>query len=308
VGKTALAVRLAEAISGEIVSADSRQVYRGMDIGTAKPSPEEQKRVRHHLLDIVDLDQSLGVAEFQRLALAAIDGILARGRIPLLVGGTGQYVLAVVEGWQVPPVPPDEALRRALYQQASQYGAEALHERLRAVDPQAAGRIDARNVRRVVRALEVCLLTGRPLSAQQTKAQPDYRILMLGLTLPRYELYRRIDDRVDAMMRAGLEDEVRRLHGSGYGFGLPAMSGVGYGQFEGYLSGRVPLAEVVTDIKRATRRFVRQQYNWFRLNDARIDWFQAEPDPYGQALALVSSFLLTGPDCRVRCQATDSGG
>lgn len=291
VGKTALAVRLAEVIAGEIVSADSRQAYRGMDIGTAKPTPEEQKRALHHLLDIANPDQSLGVAEFQRQALAAIDGILARGKTPLLVGGTGQYVLALIEGWEVPRVPPDAALRRALYQQALRDGTEALHARLRAADPLAADRIDPRNVRRVVRALEVCLVTGQPISEQQKKTAPPYRILMAGLTLTRTELYRRVDARVDAMLRAGLEDEVRHLVSLGYGFGLPAMSGVGYGQFESYLLGKAELADVVRDIKRATRRFVRHQYNWFRLDDRRIRWFEAQLDPFAQVLALVYGFL-----------------
>lgn len=305
VGKTALAVRLAEAVGGEIVSADSRQVYRGMDIGTAKPTAEERKRVRHHLLDAVDPDQTLSVAEFQKLALSAIEDIALRGRVPFLVGGTGQYVLAVVEGWCVPQVPPDELLRRTLYQEAEQQGARALHSRLRALDAAAAERIDPRNVRRVVRALEVCLTTGRPISEQQHKSAPPYSILMIGLTLPRRELYRRVDERVDAMMAAGLEQEVRRLVAAGYGFELPAMSGVGYGQFKEYLStpgrasdgGGEPLtriaeAEVVCQIKRATRRLVRHQYNWLRLGDPRIHWFEGEPDPLEGILALVRAFLV----------------
>lgn len=291
VGKTALAVRLAEAVRGEIVSADSRQVYRGMEIGTAKATPQEQARVRHHLLDVVDPDQALSLAQFQALAYAAIDDILARGLVPFLVGGTGQYVLAVVEGWQVPHVPPDERLRADLYRQAEEEGAEALHARLRALDPAAAERIDPRNVRRVVRALEVCLTTGQPISTQQHKSPPPYRPLILGLTLPRPELYRRIDRRIEGMIAAGLEGEVRRLVAAGYGFDLPAMSGVGYGQFAPYLAGEASLEEVVREIKRASRRFVRHQHNWFRPDDPRICWFAAEPDPFPAALALVRKFL-----------------
>jgi tRNA dimethylallyltransferase len=290
-GKTDLAVCLAQEVGGEVVSADSRQVYRGMDIGTAKATPEEQGRAPHRLLDVVNPDETLGLAQFQELAYAAIAEITAQGRVPLLVGGTGQYVMAVVEGWQVPRVPPDEALRRELYRQADQEGAQVLHDRLRALDPAAADRIDPRNVRRVVRALEVCLVTGEPISAQQQKSPPPYRILMLGLSLPREALYRRIDERVERMMAAGLEEEVRGLVAAGYGFDLPAMSGVGYGQFAPYLAGEATLEAVAGEIKRATRRFVRHQANWFRQNDARIHWLDAAQDPCRAALELVRRFL-----------------
>jgi tRNA dimethylallyltransferase len=298
-GKTALAVRLSEAVGGEIVSADSRQVYRGMDIGTAKATPEEQTRAVHHLIDIVEPDETLGLAQFQELAYAAIADITSRRQVPFLVGGTGQYVMAVIEGWKVPRVPPDEALRSELYRQAEEEGAEALHTRLQELDPVAADRIDARNLRRVVRALEVCLITGRPISELQAKSPPPYRILMLGLRLSRQHLYQRIDRRVETMIAAGLEDEVRRLVRAGYGFELPAMSGVGYGQFAPYLAGEANSAKEVTldlvirEIKRATRRFVRHQSNWFRRGDARIHWLDAGNDPYDAALQLVRHFLAS---------------
>ena len=291
VGKTELAVRLAEAVGGEIVSADSRQVYRGTDVGTAKATAEERSRVPHHLLDLMDPDQPLGLAQFQALAYATIDGILTRHRIPFLTGGTGQYVMAVVEGWQVPIVPPDDALRDALYRQAEEEGGEALYARLQALDPAAARKIDPRNVRRVIRALEVCLTTGRPISEQRGKSPPPYQTLMMGLTLPRSELYRRIDERVEAMIANGLEDEVRRLVTEGYGFDLPAMSGVGYGQFAPYLARQATLEEVAHSIKRATRRFVRQQGNWFRLEDPRIHWLDAGEDPFPEAMELVTGLL-----------------
>jgi tRNA dimethylallyltransferase len=291
VGKTALAVRLAEAVGGEIVSADSRQVYRGLDIGTAKASPQEQDRARHHLLDVVDPDEALSLAQFQEMAYAAIDGILAKQRVPFLVGGTGQYVMAVVEGWRIPRVPPNEELRQKLYRQAEEEGAEALHTRLYELDPVAAERIDPRNVRRVVRALEVCLVTNQPISELQGKSPPPYRILMIGLDLPRRQLYERIDRRVEGMMAAGLEQEIRSLVAAGYGFDLPAMSGVGYGQFAPYLAGEATLDDVVRDIKRATRRFVRHQGNWFQSDDPRIHWFRAVPDAYPGALDLLQQFL-----------------
>ncbi len=289
-GKTELAVCLAEKVGGEIVSADSRQVYRGMDIGTAKATSEEQARAPHHLVDVADPDETLGLAQFQELAYTAIADISARGQVPLLVGGTGQYIMAVVEGWKVPRVPPDEALRRDLYRQAEVEGIDALHARLAALDPVAAGKIDARNVRRVVRALEVCLRTGAPISAHRGKSPPPYRLLMLGLSVTRTELYRRIDERVERMMAAGLEDEVRGLVAAGYGFDLPSMSGVGYGQFAPYLAGEVSLEDVVREIKRATRRFVRHQGNWFREGDVRIHWLDATADPCSAALELVRPF------------------
>jgi tRNA dimethylallyltransferase len=298
VGKTALAVRLAEALGGEIVSADSRQLYRGMDVGTAKATPGERARVRHHLLDVVAPDEVLSLAEFQERAYAAIDDVLARGKVPFLVGGTGQYVMAVIEGWRIPRVPPDEVLRARLYREAEEEGAAALHAWLEALDPAAARRIDARNVRRVVRALEVCLVTGRPISTQQGKVPPPYRILIVGLMLPRPELYRRIDERVKRMMAAGLEDEVRCLVEGGYGFDLPAMSGVGYGQFEAYLAGEATREEVVHEVQRATRRFVRQQANWFRAEDPRIHWFDAVPDPFEAVRALVEGFVGGFPPTR----------
>lgn len=271
-GKTALSLILAQTLGGEIVSADSRQVYRGMDIGTAKASPEERALVPHHLLNIVDPDQVLTLAEYQRLAYAAIDDILARGRLPLLVGGTGQYVRAVLEGWHIPEVAPQPELRAALEAEAAAHGAAALHERLAALDPVAAVRIDPRNVRRVIRALEVCLSTGRPISELQTKSPPPYHAVQIGVMRPRPELYARIDARVERMIEAGLVDEVRRLADAGYDWHLPAMTGLGYRQIGQYLRGEITLDEAIALIKRGTRRFVQQQYNWFRLDDPAIHW------------------------------------
>jgi len=273
VGKTELSLHLAQELDGEVVSADSRLFYRGMDIGTAKPTAEEQARVPHHLLDIAAPDETVGLAEFQEQATAAIADIHAHGKLPLLVGGTGQYVRAVVEGWRVPRVPPDPALRARLEAQAEREGATELHAQLTRLDPVAAQRIDPRNVRRLVRALEVCLITGEPISEQQGKRPPPYRILQVGLTMGRAALYARVDRRVEGMMTAGLENEVRRLVMAGYGWELPAMSGLGYVQFRPYFENRATLEEVVAEIKRATRRFIRHQYNWFRLADPAIRWF-----------------------------------
>jgi len=273
VGKTALSLHLADVLGGEIVSADSRLFYRGMDIGTAKPTAEERARVPHHLLDVAAPDETVGLAEFQEQACAAIADIHTRDRLPLLVGGTGQYVRAVVEGWRVPRVPPDPALRAELEARAEREGTDALHDCLARLDPVAAQRIHPHNIRRVIRALEVCLITGQPISEQQGKRSPPYRILQVGLTMERELLYARADRRVEEMMTAGLEEEVRRLVEAGYGWGLPAMSGLGYVQFRPYFEGRASLDEVVAEIKGATHRFIRHQYNWFSLDDPAIRWF-----------------------------------
>ncbi|MGA9348216.1 MAG: tRNA (adenosine(37)-N6)-dimethylallyltransferase MiaA [Anaerolineae bacterium] len=291
VGKTRLALRLAQEFDGEIVSADSRQVYRGMDIGTAKPTLEERRRVPHHLIDVIAPDEAFTLAQYQELAYRTIDDVLARSKVPFLVGGTGQYVRAVVEGWGIPRVPPNEELRAEFYRQAEIEGEEVLHARLREVDPVAAQRIDPCNVRRVVRALEVYLETGQPISELQRKKPPPFRILQIGLTIERQELYRRIDERVDRMIEGGLVEEVRGLVERGYSYELPSMSGLGYQQMGLYLRGQVSLEEAVQLIKHHTRRFVRHQYNWFRLDDKAIRWFDVLGNPYGEIRELVASFL-----------------
>ncbi|HSJ57601.1 MAG TPA: tRNA (adenosine(37)-N6)-dimethylallyltransferase MiaA, partial [Anaerolineae bacterium] len=279
-------------------------------IGTAKATPEEQARVPHHLLDILDPDETLGAAEFQQMGYDLVDDVLARGKVPFVVGGTGQYVMAVIEGWQIPRVPPQEDLREELYAYAEDEGHEALHARLQALDPVAAGRIDARNVRRVVRALEVCLVSGRPISEQQGKQPPPYRILVLGLERPRDVLYDRIDRRIDAMIEEGLEEEVRALVAASYSFDLPSMSGLGYGQFEPYLAAEISLDDVVAEIARQTRRFVRQQANWFRDDDPRIRWLDMTEDVYDEALDLVRRFLTlpSVADPRPRDPVDGTGG
>jgi tRNA dimethylallyltransferase len=292
VGKTATAIRLCSDFDGEIISADSRQIYRGMDIGTAKPTPDERAAAAHHLIDIIDPDQTLGLAEYQAFATAAIADVSARRRVPFLVGGTGQWVRGVIEGWGVPHVPPDAGLRAELEAEAARAGPQALHARLASVDPQAAAKIDYRNVRRVIRALEVYLKTGAPISAQQRRQPPSYRILQVGLTMSRPTLYARLDARVDRMLAGGLLDEVKSLVGRGYGLDLPAMSGLGYRQIGQHLAGEIGLDEAVGLIKKETRRFVRQQYTWFRLDDPAICWFDASQPGYYEALrATVAAFL-----------------
>lgn len=272
-GKSRVAFEVARRGGGEIVSADSRQVYRSMDIGTAKPTLEERRLVPHHLIDVVDPDEEFSLAQYRDLALEAIGDIRARGKLPVLVGGTGLYVRAVTEGLLVPAVPPDPELRRGLEELAEREGGDKLHRDLAAVDAVAAERIDPRNVRRVIRALEVWRVTGRRFSEQQEVALPPFSFEKVGLTCNRDLLYRKIDERVDAMMAAGLLDEVRSLVERGYGEGLPSMSGIGYRQLGRHLRGQMGLAEAVQRIKYDTHRYARQQYTWFSLEDASIRWF-----------------------------------
>jgi len=274
VGKTSLALSLARVLDSEIVNADSRQVYRYMDIGTAKPTPEEQKSVPHHIIDILDPDENFNLALYQKLAYDAIDDIQKKGNLPLLVGGSGLYVWSVLEGWQIPEVPPDPEFRLRLEERAAGEGVESLYQELQQIDPAAAEKIDKHNLRRVIRALEVCQRNGS-FSRYQQKKPPEYKILILGLTTDREELYRRIDRRVDNMIEQGLIEEVRKLMGRGYDLSLPAMSSVGYWQIGGYLKGEIDLPAAIRQTKFDTHRFARHQYAWFRLKDHRIRWFES---------------------------------
>lgn len=275
-GKTGLAIELARTLNAEIVNADSRQVYRYMDIGTAKPTPEQRQLAAHHLLDIVNPDENLSLAQYQRLAYAAIDEIHSRGKLPLLVGGTGQYITAVIEGWSIPEVPPNLVLRAELETFAAEHGSETLHQRLSQLDPAAAANIHHRNVRRVVRALEVCLEAGKPISQLQQKRLPPYTILQYGLQLEREKLYERADQRLNLMMAAGFLEEVRCLLDMGYNRKLPAMSGLGYRELASHLIDGIPLTEAITATANATHDFIRRQYTWFRGHDNGIIWLDVE--------------------------------
>lgn len=272
VGKTGLALEIAQAIDGEIVSADSRQIYRYMDIGTAKPTHEQRALVPHHLLDVVDPDTNLSLAQYQKLAYTAIDDIHQRGKVPMLVGGTGQYITALIEGWSIPEVPPNPMLRTELFQFAAENGSEALHQRLQALDLQAASSIDHRNIRRVVRALEVCLETGQPISLLQRKHPPDYSLQCCGLTLEREKLYEQADRRLDEMITQGFVNEVRNLLNMGYNRHLPSMSGIGYAELSAHLLDNIPMPEAIAKAKHATHDFIRRQYTWFRGHDNNILW------------------------------------
>ena len=276
VGKSRLALRLAQTFDGEIVSADSRQVYRHMDIGTAKPTGQELSLVPHHLIDIVNPDQGFSLAQYQHLAYKAIDDIHQRNKLALLVGGSGLYVWSVLEGWRVPQVPPDLKLRHSLEKKAAEVGKDELYQELMKVDPIAAQRIDWRNVRRVIRAVEVHRGSETPFSRLQHKEAPPYDTLIIGLTADRAELYRRIDLRVEEMIKQGLIEEVKKLVKMGYDSNLPAMSGIGYKQTCLFLKGELTLAAAIQQIKFETHRLVRHQYTWFRLKDDRILWFDIQ--------------------------------
>jgi len=287
VGKTELAIRLAERLNSEIVSADSRLFYRGMDIGTAKPTPAEQARVPHHLIDVADPNETWSLAMFQQRAHEIIAEIHAHGRLPLLVGGTGQYVRAVTQGWTPPEVEPDERLRLVLEKLAEDRGKEWLYERLQSLDPEAAAVIDLRNVRRTIRALEVILTTGHKFSAQRGQADSPYDLLTVGLKRPREELYARVDARIDAMFAAGLLDEVRTLLANGYSPELPSMSGIGYRECCQVLSGQMSEEQARVQMKRITRVFVRRQANWFKETDPNIHWFEAgDPEVLEKVITL----------------------
>ena len=289
VGKTGVSLVLAKSFGGEIVSADSRLFYVGMDIGTDKPGKAERAQVRHHLIDIRQPDQTVSLGEYQRMASEGIDDILERLRLPVLAGGTGQYVRAVVEGWGIPKVPPQETLRRTL----GELGSEELARWLQYLDPVSAEKTDPRNVRRVIRALEVLFVTGRPISDLQNKKAPGYSVKMIGLTCDRRELYRRIDLRVDRMMDAGLLGEVEQLRLAGFGRELPSMSGLGYRQLLAYLDGECTLDEAVERIKFETHRYVRQQYTWFRPGDPQITWFDVQAQGWEDAILIEASRWLS---------------
>jgi tRNA dimethylallyltransferase len=278
VGKTELAIQLAERLNGEIVSADSRLFYRGMDVGTAKPTREELARVPHHLIDIADPDEILSLAVFQQKAREAIADIHTRNKIPFLVGGTGQYIRAVTEGWTPPEVKPDERLRAELGRLKDEKGIDWLHDKLRTLDPDAAQKIDARNFRRTIRALEVILTTGRRFSEQRGQSESPYHLITIGLTRPRAELYERVDQRIDMMFASGFLDEVKRLLAAprGYSPSLPTLSAIGYREGIRVVNGQLSEEQAKAEMRRITRVFVRRQANWFKESDPNIKWFRVE--------------------------------
>ncbi|MXX83179.1 MAG: tRNA (adenosine(37)-N6)-dimethylallyltransferase MiaA [Chloroflexi bacterium] len=296
VGKTRLAIQLARRLEGEIIGADSRQIYRYMDIGTAKPSPAQQALAPHHLINMVAPDHNLSLAEYQDAANRVIADCQRRGKLPMLVGGSGQYISAVEEGWSIPRVPPDANLRAELETFAEQHSPVALHERLRQVDPAAAESIHPNNIRRVIRALEVQMLTGAPISQLQIKRPPPWHIFRLGLQLPREILYPRVDARVDAMIAAGFVEEVARLLEMGFHRRLPSMSGLGYGELAAHLLDGIALDKAIERTKFRTHDFIRRQDVWFRGHDNGTVWHNAAQVDVGELAARLADYFKQAVD------------
>ncbi len=290
-GKTDLSLKLAGSLNAEIVSADLRLFYRGMDIGTAKPSPYDRARIPHHLIDVADPDQTWTLSLFQQAAMEVIQDINQRGKIALLVGGTGQYIQAVLQGWSPPATPPDMALRAKLENRVIKDGYAQLHEELRQVDPQAAEKIDPRNYRRTIRALEVFHLTGKKFSELRRQSSSPYNPLTIGLSRPRPELYTRIDSRIESMFSQGLLEEVRTLLSKGYSASLPSMSSIGYWECAQVLQGTLTIEQAKVNMRRRTRVFVRRQANWFKADDPGIHWFPVMDNYEKDILQLVKDFL-----------------
>jgi tRNA dimethylallyltransferase len=275
-GKTAWGIALAKRFNGEIISADSRQVYRGMDIGTAKDTSFPQ-----HLIDIIDPNTTMSVAEYKALAVQKIHDIASQDKVPFLVGGTAQYLYALVDNWDIPEVPPQKDIRTVLEAKSL----AVLQAELQKKDPDALLFLDPKNKRRLVRALEVIAATGQPFSKQRKKSPPLFDMLLLGIDVPREELNRRIDTRVDDMIRQGLVDEVRQL-AARYGWDAPGMNGIGYRQFKEYTEGKEILAEAIFRLKHDTRDVAKRQMTWFR-KDKNIHWLHTIRD----AESFVQSFL-----------------
>ncbi len=274
VGKTDLAIELAEKLNGEIISADSRLFYRGMDIGTAKPTKQEQERVTHHLIDVANPDETWSLALFKQKASEIIRELHEQQKLPFLVGGSGQYIQSITEGWAPPEIIPNQRMRVVLENLVQENSPEWLHQRLRILDPTAANNIDARNIRRTIRAMEVILSSGRPFSSQRTRSDSPFNVIMIGLWRPRVKLYARVDERIENMFSNGLLGEVQSLLARGYSPDLPSLSAIGYREAIAVLEKKITLDEAKMRMKRLTRVFVRRQANWFKMVDPKITWFE----------------------------------
>ncbi len=285
VGKSELSLRLAEIVKGEIISMDSRLIYRGMDIGTAKPTLAERERVPHYMIDLAEPDENWSLSLFRKQVLLTIGEIQAKGKIPILVGGTGQYVRALMEGWDIPSLVPDAELRNVLESWGKEISPATLHQKLKIIDAEAAASIDPNNLRRVVRALEVIFKTGRKFSIQQQKTAPDLSFWMIGLNRPRSELYQRADERIETMFELGFVEEVSSLLEKGYRITDPPLSAIGYREVIGFIQGEMSLEEAKLLMRRKTREFIRRQANWFKSTDERIHWYEMTPDPLEDILS-----------------------
>ncbi len=296
-GKSAFAIQIARALKGEIVSADSRYLYRELEIGVAKPTLAELREAPHHLINVASLADPWNLGLYKQSATRIIEEIQQQGTLPILTGGTGQYIRSILQNWQVPSHGPNDQLRDDLETIGNRIGFDKLYEILSAIDPEAAANIDFRNHRRTIRALEVILSTGLKFSDLRDKEKPPNHTLIIGLELPREVLYARIDQRVDAMIALGLVEEVQRLLNAGFGPTLDTMRVIGYNEVISHLKGEVSLDEAVALIKRNTRVYVRRQANWFKPSDPDIHWLNAQdPAILENALDLVESKLGIMPD------------
>jgi tRNA dimethylallyltransferase len=292
VGKSELALRIAKKVGGEIVSADSMQVYKGMDIGTSKPSPEIQEVVPHHLIDIVTPEKNFSVALYQRLARESFKAIVSRGHLPILVGGSGLYIRGALDDLRFPKGELDSSLRKKLEEKAKRKGREAIHKELETLDPEAAELIPASNVRRVIRALEIIYTSGELFSKHRKgwkKRKFVYPVLMIGLKLPRQLLYEKIEKRVDEMVEKGLLKEVEKLK-KNYKLALTPCQAIGYKEFLAYLDGEITWEESVNLIKKRTRHYAKRQMSWFK-SDPRIKWFDLSKQTLDQVEETILSQL-----------------
>jgi tRNA dimethylallyltransferase len=278
VGKTQLSLNLAEKLDGEIISADSRLFYRGLDIGTAKPTLAERKIVKHHLIDIAEPDETLSLAIFQQSVYQISQRLWEQDKVPFVVGGTGQFIRSIMEGWVIPPHEPDTTLRQKISTWGSEIGADILHEKLQMIDPAAAENIEAGNLRRTVRAFEVIFTSGTLFSSQRQRQGRGIKYKVVGLNRDRKALYQRIDERIQQMFEDGFVDEVRSLIDQGFDPSLPSLSAIGYKEVVAYIHGKMNMDDVVTLMKRRTRSYVRRQANWFKPDDPRIKWFETDDD------------------------------
>lgn len=295
-GKTDTAVQIAERMRGEIVSADSMLVYRGMDIGTAKPTTAQMCGIPHYLIDIIEPDQEYNAAVFQVQARAVLEDIIKRKKLPLLVGGTGLYIRAVIDNYDFSGISGSELYRKELQNEAADHGSALLHQRLQEIDPGAAAKFHPNDTRRIIRALEVYKLTGIPISSYHKidqQGRPIYDLLMFGLTSDREKLYQRIEQRVDQMIKSGLVEEVQRLLNRGFSPELSSMRGLGYKEIAEHLAGRLSLVQAVDILKRNTRRFAKRQMTWFR-RDKRIRWLDPDQEDVAEAIILEINRFIKG--------------
>jgi tRNA dimethylallyltransferase len=292
VGKTKLSIEMAKQFNGEIISGDSMQIYRGMDIGTAKITNEEKEGIPHHLIDIKEPEESFSVAEFQHLVRKKITEIASRGKLPIIVGGTGLYIQSVIYDYHFSEAPADEAFRLSLEETVRRIGNEALHQELQKVDPESAAQIHHNNVRRVIRALEIYHCTGKMMSEYQKEQQPNllYNTALIGLTMERDKLYERINTRVQMMMQEGLIEEVTNLYVKGLRE-CQSIQAIGYKEIYDYLDGKATLEEAVENLKQNSRRYAKRQITWFR-NKMDVKWFDLTvPLDFSKKIKEISGYV-----------------